>query len=646
MTISYAQASNPYWYFSDLTGKSAGSGQVFFYSSLNPDNLKTVYQDSAGLLAYSNPIDINLNGTIGPIYFAVNSADAADNYDIYAYDAQGNLIEQILNFTPPSGSGGGGGTTVLNLKNIVPNNIMYRHISTITPVPIYQPLAPSAHQGLALDPNWQPSSVPATYGPNIVFLKNNTSATDTISFPVFALGLLPMSPSDTTPVDYFQYSCTGAGASENLKCVQFPITSKIQNLSNQVVSGTIWGICTSGNTALTINSVQYFGNGTAASNPTNTGNTVVTPLASITLTNTWEQYTFTAQTIPSVSDGTIGQCGNDGLFLQIGLPLNSATTIGFSKPCIYLGSNYTALNYESYDSISSVFDEPHTGDTRLSLDNINTFWSFGWVPANDGSIGSSASPATTRANLDTFPLYNLLWNFIGVVYAPMLDGNAYGATSTADFTANRAILLTKQAGRLLGGIGTSSATNTFLATSGSSPNLVLTSGTTLSYPVGIQISFSIGMSGVLPISSPALVAGQIYFVKSIVDATTFTISATNGGAEILFTTPGTAIINVISGNNTAISWGLGQFTGNEQTNQVASHNHGVTNTMGVSGTVSIGTFQAAANTGVNALQVNNVNPHSFPLSVALSGGVSINSDGIAEVNIQNPVSYQVVYVKL
>ena len=55
MAITYAQASNPYWYFVDLTGKPAGSGQVFFYSSSNPDILKPVFQDPAGLIPYPNP---------------------------------------------------------------------------------------------------------------------------------------------------------------------------------------------------------------------------------------------------------------------------------------------------------------------------------------------------------------------------------------------------------------------------------------------------------------------------------------------------------------------------------------------------------------------------------------------------------------
>lgn len=450
MAITFVQASNPYWYFSDRTGKPAGAGQVYFYSSLNPDADKTVYQDSAGLLPYPQPINISLNGTVPPIYFAVNSSDPTDNYDIYAYDKEGNEIEQINNFSPPSGSGGGG-TTVLNLNNLIVNNVMYRNIGSLTPTAGVNLIAPGVHQGLSL--------TSSNYGPDIAFIKNNASATDAISFPVFALGLLPMSPSDVTPYDYFNYVCTGAGSGETSKFVNFPITSKVQNLSNQTVSGTIWGVCTSGNTALTVNVAQFFGDGSSASS------TVITPLATITLTNTWQQYNFSAA-IPSVALATLGQCGNDGLFLQVGLPLNATTNIGFTKPTLYLGDHYSVESYTGYDEISGIVEAPRTGDFRIAM---NSFHDFGWVPMNDGVIGDAGTAVpgvtNTRLNLDTFPLYNLIWSTLSATQtlAPMYTraGSpvAYGATPIADWSAGNVISLTKQAGRLIGNVGIPSSGN-------------------------------------------------------------------------------------------------------------------------------------------------------------------------------------------
>lgn len=81
--------------------------------------------------------------------------------------------------------------------------------------------------------------------------------------------------------------------------------------------------------------------------------------------------------------------------------------------------------------------------------------------------------------------------------------------------------------------------NAFLATSGGSPNLVLTTGTTLNYQVGTPIVFS---GATLPVGTPPIVAGTVYFVKSVINSTTFTISATDGGPAITFSTTGSGSI--------------------------------------------------------------------------------------------------------
>ncbi len=95
---------------------------------------------------------------------------------------------------------------------------------------------------------------------------------------------------------------------------------------------------------------------------------------------------------------------------------------------------------------------------------------------------------------------------------------------------------------LVWGVDAVSPGNTFVATSGASPNLVLTSGTTVNYQVGTPIVFSVGGGGVLPVGTPAIVAGTTYYVKTVVNSTTFTISTTVGGTAITFATVGTAPI--------------------------------------------------------------------------------------------------------
>jgi hypothetical protein len=85
-----------------------------------------------------------------------------------------------------------------------------------------------------------------------------------------------------------------------------------------------------------------------------------------------------------------------------------------------------------------------------------------------------------------------------------------------------------------------------------SPNIVMTysGGSIANYQVGTPIQFS---GGGLPAE---LVAGQTYFVKSIVNATTITVSATSGGMTI-----------------TSVAGGAGSLTNNGQLQQGQVNSH-------------------------------------------------------------------------
>lgn len=91
-----------------------------------------------------------------------------------------------------------------------------------------------------------------------------------------------------------------------------------------------------------------------------------------------------------------------------------------------------------------------TGDGKLTL---KTVADPGWVMANDGSIGNGSSGATTRANADTQALFTLLWTNISNTWCPTQDSTgtpvARGASATADFNANRRIVLPRTLGRAL-----------------------------------------------------------------------------------------------------------------------------------------------------------------------------------------------------
>ncbi len=93
-----------------------------------------------------------------------------------------------------------------------------------------------------------------------------------------------------------------------------------------------------------------------------------------------------------------------------------------------------------------------TGDAKITYKSVAD---TGWVMVNDGSIGSAASGATTRANADTLALYTLLWTNINNTWAPVSGGR--GASAAADFAANKTLTLPRQLGRAIAVAGAGAA---------------------------------------------------------------------------------------------------------------------------------------------------------------------------------------------
>jgi len=458
MTISYSLAPNPKWYIADLTGLPLGGGYLATFRSLDPQQIKLVYEDPDGNFPWpyvtipnvgSLGILLDMNGSQGPFYFEFDSANPQETYYLEVYDSNGVLQWTIDDFTPSGGSGGSVITTAINLTNLITNNVMWRNIG-ITPISTstFLKLAPGAHSDL--------TQTPANAGPDICFIKNNTSASDTIAFPKFNLGDNTFSP-DETPVDYLEYVCTGTPTGETFKYVQFPITHGVQNLTNNAVAISIWGRVRSGNASILLQFFQFFGDGGGSLNQ-------ITPIQTLTFQNTWQKFTITT-TVPDVSGTTIGSCGNDGLFLQVQFALDAACTIDFTKPSLYLGNLTPQTDYLIYDIIDAVINSPRTGYIYSGYDLTAL---PGYLRMDDGTIGSAASGATSNAglgaNINTFPLYNLLWNSVSQpssnVYASVTGG--LGASAVADFSANKSMQLPLALSRAMACAGQGSGFSNYL----------------------------------------------------------------------------------------------------------------------------------------------------------------------------------------
>ena len=465
MALSYNLGFNPFWYMVDVYGEPLSGGGFYAGSSLNPTVPKTVYQNASGTLAWptntivipgggtvNNIILFDANGTQGPFYFLLDSANPSDLYYIQFYDKDGNPLNTINAYEP--GSGGGGGTITTNyfIKNYVTNNLfLHNNADTTTGIVTATSgtvICPSNHSGYKT--------------PDVVFLKDGSGATDVLKIynpglagSDFALGTDPLT-GDVTPEFYMRFSTTG-GSGETQKCFQWPLDLHLKNLEQQDITVLVWAKGNSGTQTISPFIWQDTGSGGSP--------TVITPVnidvTPRSLSASWAPYEF-SYTVPSLTGITLGTCGDDATYLQIGMPLNTTGDISFTKPKVYLGTQTGFAELQTYDDVDSVAMSPRTGDIRVSL---NKFAPYGWVLMNDTTIGSGGSGATSRANVDTWPLYMTLYLNVSDTYAPVTGGrtapgNTFAAAVT-DFTANKPIALTKQLGRVLASGGTpSSGTNT------------------------------------------------------------------------------------------------------------------------------------------------------------------------------------------
>lgn len=448
MAISYVQAFPPLWFIVGLDGLAAGGAQMFTYDSITRQP-KQVFQDPGGTLAWPNPVIFDLNGTKGPFYWREDSADPDDLYYVEVYDKQGNLLWQADHF-PATGSGGGGNvTTYITIVNYITNNQFINHIGAQAgPLPTNLVIAPSNHKGFTpalINP------IVGTYGvlgPDIRFVKNNTNAVDSVSFPAFALASAPLT-GDVTPVEYVRYQCTNSPTGETYKSFQFPITQKVKNLSNQSMTFGFWAAVTSTPATVNIYCRQYYGSGTGATPESSSTRTLV---GSCNLTSTWTWFPINF-TIPSVAGGSLGtpgmQTDDDALYMQIDMPLGTPCDILFTKPALFLGAVDPDTEFDSYDMIDSIDQTPRTSDVRVS------YWAsapLGWVAMNDGTIGNDGSGATLAVGQFTFQLYKTLWDAVADAWAPVTSGR--GATALADFIANKALKLPRALGRAIAESGT------------------------------------------------------------------------------------------------------------------------------------------------------------------------------------------------
>lgn len=606
-----------------LVDKDTGLPLSFGVISMYQDNSRTTYKNwyyQTGVpgnytyITLPNPMTLSAVGTITdgngndviPFYYPYSEVDNITPQPYYVTVDNSNgerqFTRQNFPFNPNSTPIG---TDVDTLDNLITNSVFWRNIGSLNATTLLNDprslllsavIAPSQHDGFTM--------------PDIQFIKSANGAVDTITFNNFVANFPnQILQNSVTPEYYLNFKCTGTG-SETYKYIQIPVQLHVTALSGVQASFVLNAMAVSGSPNITISIYQYLGSGTT--------NPVVT-LQTISLGTTWARYVVTFTT-PSAQSLLLGAGGDDALFMQIGLPVGGSgiCELNLAMPQFYLGDEVPTNDFQTYDEVNAIISSPRTGDFRTSL---NTFQPFGWVGANDGTIGSGGSSSTNRSNADTWPLYQLIYNNFTNAFAPVSGGRTSNAY--ADFSANKTITLTRTLGRaLIGANPDFYPSNTFTANTGTD---ILTLTTARAITVGTPIIVE-NSGGGLP--SP-LVADTVYFV-SINSLTSTTVklaltleTAYSGSADIDITTAGTGT-QIIAGAAGAF---VGESAHTQLLAELATHSH--TAAGGSGGFVVPG--------GAN--NIYTMGAHGDIASIS-------NTGSSTPFNVIQPSTYQNIFIKL
>lgn len=609
-----------------LVNKDSGLPLVGGIVSLYKDNARSYYKNwyyqtgtpgTYTWVALDNPLTLSSVGTIQdpngndviPFYYPYSEDDEgqAEPYYITVYDADAMGTPTILQFTrenfPYNPSGQNSAVVNSCWRNYIINNVFWRNIGSLDAMNVTdQVICPSQHDGY-------------TNG-DIRFIKDITGGNDDLIFtPVTSSLPTAGTPNGAiTPELMLNFICSGVQLGEGVKCIQYPASLHVKTLNSVQGSIVFYGQAASGssNGYVDLYFYQYTGTGALASS-------TLSLIQRVNLNNTMQRYVvpFVTPSTDTLTAANLGKGGDDALFVRVQYPLSAVCEINHTKMQIYFSDNFPDNDFDTYDQIETIINSPRTGDYKTSL---NSFQPFGYVSANNGTIGSSTSGASTRANSDAWPLYNLLWSGVNDTFAPVSTGR--GSTAYADFSANKTITLTKALGRVTMGLPTSSTFTYDHLTS------LLTIADTTLYYVGSPVLLS-NSGGGLP---PAFTASTIYYVIPV-SATTFKLAASYANALA-----GTAIsAGASDGTGTqTISFALGGSFGESRHAQLltelAAHTHNVTVSTNQSDT-TVGSGHTSVGYGTNS-------------GSGASTFTSTTTGSSASFNVIQPSTYLNMFIKL
>lgn len=391
--------------FVDPFGQPMSAGTITCYKDTSRTVLKNWYYQTGSPGAYTyvalpNPLTLSAAGTIAdangvdtiPFFYPYNEEDFSETEPYYIVIKNYNETNQLTRANFPFGfdSQIGPSNETSSEENFIVNNAFWRNAGTASLTnELDIVLSPSQHDGFRM--------------PDMRFIKNSAGSVETVRFQTFFPSPTSILIGDPTPEYFLNHECTSVSLGETQKVYQFPISYRLGNLVGQQCTITIQGQNAggSGSSGSTVNIyiLQDLGTGVATQAPFLVG--------SISFQPSWQKFVL-PYTLPGNDGLAISPAGDDGLYLQIGMPLNAVCNLNFTKPSLYLSENQAPINdFKTYDQIDPIINGNRTGDIRFSLNN---FTPFGWTAANDGVIGKTITPITACYGASTANLTGYVYN--------------------------------------------------------------------------------------------------------------------------------------------------------------------------------------------------------------------------------------------
>jgi len=413
-TISYSLEPKCIDYYCDQNGLPLIAGTVEWSKATDHDTRKAVYKTdvitppATTPPAYDNPHTLDSAGSMSAPYYADD-----EPYYIEVRASDTTLIKSFDNYPSSAGEGPPVVTEFDPTNYILNPQFRFHYQEEYT----NDDLDSTSYVLIAAD-NWN-------------FIRNNTNATNTLTFNEFVLGQTDVPEN---PKYYLRYACTAIGAAgETRKDIVFRIRG-VETLSGETVTINMRAK-SSTSSQIQILVRQSFGSG-------GTPSTAVETLTLEQLTTEWEEYTVTL-VIPSISGKTLGTNDNDHLEIGIRLPLNVISEVDITNMQLNKGDELLEFNYKTYEMAEvekKAIELPDITNDDIHLPIwVETDHSYEVAQHEVGHIKAFATPDTTIKGYllcdgttyqaeDYIPgtddklTYRRLFNKIGNIYGSGSDG--------------------------------------------------------------------------------------------------------------------------------------------------------------------------------------------------------------------------------